>query len=376
MPEINKELEMYKKEGANLLMPSTHYVEGLSKFHAVVVDAVRLDPDPDMGDVYDPRDDGKFLRDKAGVLNPLKKVRLSKQGLNKLTNTAGIIWSPSQSHPITDRSNRNYVAFRAVGGIRKPDGQPLFYAATYDLDLELEEEKLRDKYESQADNTIPNTNPPRLWRGDKSHAEYVEYCVKRDMFQKRSNALKLCESGAKNRVIREVLGLKNAYTIAELQKPFVMARIVFQPDYNDKEVRNRLLDAHIAAMTGIYGLPQPPIAGFAPQEIQETEPIDVVATEEDKANGNGNGAPPEPPDPDPLESQVTDFHNSSNADQLMTITKLSFKKAYDLAGFQTKSKKNIGEMSPAKLEGLFRHLISLPDPTAQEDFDVPFEMGG
>ena len=360
MAEINKEIELYKKEGANLLMPSTHYIDGLSKFHAVVVDAVRLDPDPENGDVYDPKDDGKFLRDKKdGTLNPLKKVRITKQGLNKLTNTAGLIWSPSQSHPITDRSDKTYVAYRAVGGIRRPDGQPLFYAATYDMDLKLEKEKLLDKYEGQADNVIPNTNPPKLWRGEKSHAEYVEYCVKRDMFQKRTNALKLCESGAKNRVIREVLGLKNAYTIAELQKPFVMARIIFQPDYTDKEVSRRLLDAHLAALTGIYGLPEPPTPGFSPREIQETEPIDIAPTDEDAYAT--------------AQEEVADdadlFGNCTPADQHLIITKLAFQKAYDLAGYQEKAKKNLGAMKPETLAALFKYLINLPDPV---DEDCPF----
>lgn len=374
--QINKELQKYKEDGANLLMPSTHYVEGLSRFHAVVVDAVRLDPDPDNGDVYDPKDDGKFLRaakKDGGALNPVKKVRLTKQGLNKLTNTAGIIWSPTQSHPITDRSNPRYVAYRAVGGIRKPDGQPLFYASTYDLDLELEEEKLRDKYETQADKTIPNTDPPKLWRGDRSVADYVEYCVKRDMFQKRTNALKLCESGAKNRVIREVLGLKNAYTIAELQKPFVMARIVFQPDYNDKEVRNRLLDAHIAAMTGIYGGTMAPAqAGFAPKDIEDTEPIDIMAMEDDKSNGNG-GPPPDDV-PDPIESQVVDFNLLSVADKSTTIRKSAFKKNYNLEAYKKEVGKALEELQPATLEKLFRHILNLPDPVKEED--VPFASGG
>jgi len=369
MAEINKEIELYKKEGANLLMPSTHYIDGLSKFHAVVVDAVRLDPDPENGDVYDPKDDGKFLRDKKdGTLNPLKKVRITKQGLNKLTNTAGLIWSPSQSHPITDRSDKTYVAYRAVGGIRRPDGQPLFYAATYDMDLKLEKEKLLDKYEGQADNVIPNTNPPKLWRGEKSHAEYVEYCVKRDMFQKRTNALKLCESGAKNRVIREVLGLKNAYTIAELQKPFVMARIIFQPDYTDKEVSRRLLDAHLAALTGIYGLPEPTTPGFSSKEIQETEPIDIVPADEDRdayetAHEETAG------DPNLIDAQTVDFGNYTPADQHLIITKLAFQKAYDLAGYQEKAKKNLGAMKPETLAALFKYLINLPDPV---DEDCPF----
>lgn len=364
MPEKNLELERYRAEGANLLVPSTQFQleRGAATFLSIAIDSVRLDPDPDGGDVYDPKDDRIFLRDKNGRLNNNKKLRITKQGLNRLANTACVIWSPSQCHPITDRSNPRYVAYRAVGGIRKPDGQPLFYSDTYDMDLNLEEEKLRDKYDRQADQQIPGTNPPKLWRGERTHAEYVDYCTRRDLFQKRSNALKLCESGAKNRVLREVLGLKNHYTVAELSNPFVMARIVFQPDYNDPAVKARLLDAYVAAMTGVYGSPSAlPSIASSNQSRQsvvvpdfDADPIDVIPIDKDTP----------PPDEEPVlgvaESAIIDYGNASDQEQLRAVTDIAAAINYDLPGYLARAKLDRVEDLPTVTRGtLFAHLAKI-----------------
>ena len=94
-----------------------------------------------------------------------------------------------------------------------------------------------------------------------------------------------------NRVLRMLLGVKQAYTIAELQKPFVMARFVFRTDNNDKEVRRQLVDAHIRAMTGIYG------PGSAIVVPEKTEPIGITPCppeKEQENEGDQEASDPEP----------------------------------------------------------------------------------
>lgn len=339
---LTKELETYKTQGANLLMPST-YIGELSEFHKPVIEKVLLNPDPEQGDVY--------AHDNADP-GPKKKWRPTKQALMKLSVCAGVIWSPTESRRMDNQSERNYIAYKAVGGIRKADGQPVFFSAEYDLDFEIIEEELRESYEAKT---------KQDWAKKKTaqeKAEYVAYCVKRDLLQKRKNKLKLCEAGAMNRVLRMLLGIKQAYTTAELQKPFVTARIVFRPDFSDKEVRSKLIDAGIKAMTGIYG------ESVAPQSAAKVEAIDVTPKEDEKEA--------EQEEKNEMDSLLVDFQNADADCQQKVIVDLSTKKNYALADFLKRCKVKMAKDIPAekRLE-LFKHLLTLADFIPVDD-DVPF----
>jgi len=337
---ITYELEVAKKEGANLLMPSTQ-IAGLSEFHSPVVEKVLLSSNKDDGDVYP--HSGEEDGDKA-------KYRLTKQALMKLSVCAGIIWSVQETKRLDNRSDRNYCAFAAVGGIKKADGQPVFFRAEYDIDFEVVEEELRESYEQKA-------------KKYKKDADYVEFCVKRDMLQKRKHKLKLAEAGAMNRVVREILGLKNAYTKAELAKPFVMVRIVFRPDYNDKEVRKQLVAAHIQSMTGIYGKQVMDAA------VQESEPIDITPIPEDKEDCTPDEKPPE--DISPIEVQALDFSASDPAERVKTLVALAKTKGYDLQAFMKRAGlAAVSAMTPVKQAALFKNLLTLENKIVEDD--IPF----
>lgn len=347
---ITKELETYKSQGANILMPSIH-ISGMSEFHSAIIETVTLSPNPDDGDVYahDNADEG-----------PRKKWRPTKQALMKLSVCAGVIWSPEQSRRIDNGADRNYIAYRAVGGIKKADGQPVFFSAEYDIDFEVLEEELRESAEKRTKDIKADWMTKKT---AKEKSEYVDFCVRRDMLQKRKFKLRLCEAGAMNRVLRMLLGIKQAYTVAELQKPFVMARIVFRPDYNDKEVKKQLIDAHIRSMTGVYG---PGSVGTMPEKA---EAIDVTPLPEEKdvPEDGKNGAE----DPDPIATQVADFEACSLTDKETTLLKLADRKAYKVSDYLAKCKiKGLAQLKPEKLTEFFKHLLSLPDP--QETDDIPF----
>ncbi len=347
------ELEAARKEGANLLMPSTH-IEGLSDFHAPVVETVLLSTNPDAGDAYPHDNDGK-------------KFRLTKQALMKLSVCAGIIWSPTETKRLDNRNDRNYIAYQAVGGIKKADGAPVFFKAEYDIDFEVVEEELRELYEKKAKNLTKGRGNQERPATAQEKADYVEYCVKRDMLQKRKHGLKLAEAGAMNRVVREILGLKNAYTAAELQKPFVMVRIVFKPDYSQKDIRDKLIDAHIKAMTGIYG------GEVIDKAVRESEPIDITPVQEEN-HENGDDDSDQPPD-DSIEIQVVDFMSCDTEQQSNTLKTLAKRKGYDVSAYLKKAElESLIDLKSERRTEFFRHLLSLPNTTTTYHFkEVAYE---
>lgn len=351
---ITTELEKYKNQGANLLMPSTH-IAGLSEWHHPVIETVQLSADPNNGDVY--------AHDDAAA-GPGKKWRPTKQALMKLSVCAGVIWSPTGSHRVDNGADRNYIAYKAIGGIKKADGQPVFFSAEYDIDFAVLEAELRDSYKRKAEAKDNQGNYYK--KTEKERADYVEYCVNRDMLQKRKFKLRLCEAGAMNRVLRMLLGLKQAYTTAELMKPFVMARIVFRPDFSDTEVRKQFVNASIRAMTGIYG-PQ-----ALDQEIRENKPEDIIELPPD---GNEDDHLPgsEPGEEDKSKSILNDFENADVPQQCEALTYMAGQKGYDLGAYQKRAgAADLSAFSKEKRIDLFKHLLSLPDKGAKPNEDIPY----
>lgn len=348
--DISTQLETYKKQGCNLLMPSTH-IAGLSEYHQPIIETVQLSADPNDGDVY--------AHDNTGP-GATKKWRPTKQALMKLSVCAGVIWSPTESKRTDNGASRDYISYKAVGGIKKADGQPVFFSAEYDIDFEVMKEELIEQYTKKAEQK--DKQGEYYKKTAKERQEYVEFCVNRDMIQKRKFKLRLCEAGAMNRVLRMLLGLKQAYTTAELQKPFVMARIVFRPDFTDDAVRKQFVDASIKVMTGIYG----PAA--LDQEVRNSKPIDITPLPDDTdlpepetKPTNGETKPPEanqiePKDADPLEA----YYKASQDEQNRMITMLSFAVKYNAADWMTRAGyKNLNEVPDDKKAGLYKHMLTL-----------------
>jgi len=296
-----KELDVYRKQKANVLVPTTK-IAGLSDFHKPVVDEVYLSSNPEDGDVY---------YDKI-----TKKWRITKVGLNKLSVVAGIIWHPTECRRTDNRSDRDYVSFQAVGGIRKADGTPVFFKSEFDIDMDVVRDEAHDLYSKKYRD--------QDWfkkMSEKNQEVYVQDKIRNEIIQKRKHKLKLCESGAMNRVIRSLLGLKSGYTKEELAKPFVMVRIVLQPDYDDKDVRKMLIERSMDAMAGIYG-DRPTTANSFPQE----EIIDIT-DESEVSDAETNNTEKK----DDLDSKRIDFENSSPEDQAKTLSILIAKKGYKYA---------------------------------------------
>jgi hypothetical protein len=237
-------LETYREQKFNVLVP-TATMQQISPFHRLRVEEVKIDPNPDTGDVF------KVGSKKVG--NAYEDVLiLSKTALMKISNAAGIVWNWNETKAIS--ATRDYVLYQAVGAFRKPSGEWLPLKASKEIDLTVIEE---ETYESNFEKAKKLANSQ--YENDRKKIEgmtieqYATIQTKSNMIQWRKNKLMRAETGAMLRVIRDLLSIKQQYSPSELQKPFVVPHVDFSPDYTDPEVRKMVLNHGIQATASLFG---------------------------------------------------------------------------------------------------------------------------
>lgn len=355
---IGDEIALAAKQGANMLMPTTE-IRGLSQLHVPVVDSVYLSANPQGGDVYPEKTSSDT------------KFRIAAQGLRKLAVAAGITWHPYECKRTDNRQDRDYVSYQAVGSIKKNDGTSVAWKGEFDLDLHVVEQELRELYHNKSKN----------WnKTDREKETYIETSMKRDLLQKRKHKVKLCETGAMNRVIRAILGLHSSYSKAELSKPFVVLRIVFQPDFSDPETKRQITAAAIASMTGVYGAPAPQPIDVPPDDYQT---IDVDGTP--LGDVEPNKAEPLPDEKSQQKEQPEEPITEKNKPETKTMLKKIFSslseqgqveeligmaklKGYDIYSLPTR----ISMMDDRNRERFFGHLYDMEDAEPITSDDIPF----
>lgn len=244
-------LNQEKEKGAVIIQPSD--LTPVS-YYRPVVETVKLGEE----DVYSAQ--GKF--------------RITFSGLVKLGNAAGVEWLPEETCRTDNRSDKMYVSFRAVGGIRKNDGRLYPMKAEYDLDLEIIEEEIRQQYLNKKG---------QQHKSEKEFQRYVEYCTKRDIIQKRKRKLTLAESGAKARVLRALLGIQNQYARKNqiTGVPFFVVRFIL--DHHNPDIKHLFLKVAERSMCSLYGggaLPAEPARDVIPAAVDDI--IDVPPTEREQ----------------------------------------------------------------------------------------------
>jgi len=291
------QLVEYKPDKYNVLMPTQH-IEQVSPWHAARTNIVQVNPDPMAGDVFKV---GSRYNESTHEYEDM--YSLAKPALMRIASAAGIVWNWRDSGPRV--LEKDYVCYRAVGALRLPDGswQPIM--AEKEIDLSVVEDELRDQYTKKADGPLGGTDAKTYrgeWRkvrhgkeerdafflAEDEKPRFIEANVRANLIQWRKNKLMRAETGAMLRVIRAALGIKSQYTFAELQKPFVVPRIDFSPDYNDPSVRQALLQHGVATMNALFGGATPPAPQVAFTErpviaapVQDDETVDAAAASSD-----------------------------------------------------------------------------------------------
>lgn len=194
----------------NRLLDSLTLVDGDGELYRPHVEVVKINPKlPQKNDKGFPvpgTGGGEVYEDKRvrGV------VMLGRRALQKLQNTAGIIFPP-QLQKLTWNATSAFC--QAAGAMKKSDGSLLIISRSKLVDLELEALKIKDNLERGREKGYNQFND-----------EAIDAKVKHDLLQVRENMVQNAETKAQNRVIRAALALKDSYTAEELTKPFVLVR--------------------------------------------------------------------------------------------------------------------------------------------------------
>jgi hypothetical protein len=241
MTTVDQQLREYQSQGYNVLLPSSS-IQRVSEFHDTVLEVVPLSIT--CGDAY-PYDDRHL--DKA------KKFGIAKPGLLKLSHAAGIVWRWEATQRIDQLVSRDYVAYQAVGSLRQADGTWIDLKGSYELDLEVIEQDLRTLY-TKIGRSLQREDK---LKSDEAVQAYIANNVQQELLRKRKHKLRLAETGAMLAVIRSLLAMKSLYTREELDRPFVVPRVVFSPNLSDPEIRKAILASSLRAVHDLYGVPVP-----------------------------------------------------------------------------------------------------------------------
>lgn len=273
-------IELKDYEGkCNVLIP-TVTMQQISPYHRIRVEQVKLDPDPDSGDVF--RVGGKKVgEDSRGKAIWQDVLSLSKTAIMKLSQAAGIVWNWNETRVLS--VSKDYVLYQAVGAMRKPSGEWIPLKATKEIDLDVIE---MENYEANLEtaNKLPTNKLDHL-----TPEEWAEAKTKKNMIQWRKNKLMRAETGAMLRVVRALLSVKHQYTPAELKKPFAVPTVDFAPDYSDPEVRKAMAEAGIRATADLFG--QSAMQQIQAPQQQLPPPIDVDQYAPEGDDGAVDNAP-------------------------------------------------------------------------------------
>jgi len=301
------QLDNYRREKYNVLVPTTTMTQ-ISPFHKLRVEEVKIDPDPDRGEVY--KVGSKYTgKDSNGEPIYEDVLALSKTALMKIASAAGIVWNWNETKPLS--VSRDYVLYQAVGAFRKGSGEWLPLKATKEIDLQtIEEETYESNLEKakklasskyQDDKKKLNNMTPEQWAAAQTKAHMIQW---------RKNKLMRAETGAMLRVIRALLSIKHQYSPSELNRPFIVPHVDFSPDYSDPEVRKMVIEHGLQATAALFGNASPTNQQLAAGQVQQmSQPFEADNYDFDEEPIDGDFMEPaadEPeavPEPEPVQVQ-------------------------------------------------------------------------
>lgn len=201
------------------------------------------------------------------------KVGLGKVALDRIAAAAGISWDPRLSGRLDDASDPHYCRYRAVGIIRDFDGAVRQIVGEKEVDV-------RDGSPQVAaiiDRCIAKARKSNSGADAERRGRLAGETQIREI---RLHILAHAETKARLRAIR-TLGIRTTYAPEELQKPFVVAKIVWTGRTDDPELRREFARVQQLAMLGagaaLFGAPSTPSVAEAALRTKATPPPPVGA---------------------------------------------------------------------------------------------------
>jgi hypothetical protein len=248
----------WQQKGYHVLSPAIQ-VWAFAPGYGVNVSIVQLDPavdDRGLGrDTYFDRTTMKAPDGRDGdpdVMAPTAERAIAAIGLRRIAQCAGVAWHPELTGRTDDRRIQHYWEFRAVGLVQTYDGTWLSLQATKEVDL-------RDG-SAQIGGWTPERWAELMERNRTAKADERKWSIngwsEKRVLQARGAGLRNAESKAMNAAIR-MIGLKHKYSVAELNKPFIVLRANYIPDLADPRIRQLVAERAMSGTAALFAPHQP-----------------------------------------------------------------------------------------------------------------------
>lgn len=240
--DLNEKLKDYQSKGYNI--PGTTVIMETADFMRPVIRIVQVNAIIPEGktsndDIYSVGG-GKFAFGRSAIQNFADAGRIDLRVPLGATRV--------EKGPNIDR----YIA-AVVGERYESDGSLKRLEDQKSLDLVIRSEELRIKCRDKVDKDHPRWSP-------SEKQEYVERYMEKVRIEKHKFAMECAITGAQARVVTKLLGLKPAYTLAELRKPFVIVSMQIVVNMQDVDIK-RMVTAHMLGIKeAIY--PQSAQSGY------------------------------------------------------------------------------------------------------------------
>lgn len=214
---VQQLMDTYPSRSYNRLFP-IDVISQVNPMLAPKVEIVRLNPDPNAGEIYHSDDM------KAGHYAP------TKVALRRLSDLAGL--SVIASRRMDDGADPWYVLWQVELELTVPGRRPRRAIGSKEIRL--------------SGDSVKGWSPARLGKA-------------------REHMVRMAESKATNAAIRDLLTLRSSYTQAELSLPFAV--FSWQPNMAHPQVAERFLDNLLPATTAAFG-PDPKALPAGDQDVE------------------------------------------------------------------------------------------------------------
>lgn len=292
------QMEKFDPKKYIVLHPVTITDEGqFSPVLAQTISFVKIRTEEEAGEVYH---DFRFAPPPDRDKKRPGKYALTALGLGRIKDAAGlqVVASRKTDRQRDPNTGHLYVEWQVVAGVRQPNGEVVFMPASASLDTADFADERTHAYEEQIRENRhlykfgPKKGKPRFESKD------VPDMVRRDVIQIKAKLEERVETLALNRAIRKLLSLKQVYTEEEIQREFVVPRLIYRPDLTDPVQLEWVQVEGSRAVAALYG--GSPLSSTNEERLADVRPLpdrvpSAPAEEESSVPAEGRGAEEEEP---------------------------------------------------------------------------------